>query len=102
MMCKKMIISELSTMFGCSEDELCSGVKTLFKTVACFAGIIFVTFLIAAGSTFIGGGFGLVLAAVFSFLMMAEIALLSTAFTFLFLLITLYYGAYFAAKGWRR
>lgn len=101
-MCKQLIISELTTLFRCTEDQLWKGAKLLLKYILIYVGIMLLTFVLAASFATMGGTFGLLIGAILSFLTTLEIALLSTAVTIMVLMPTIYYGAYFAAKGWNR
>lgn len=102
MMLKNCIVNELKVVFNCSEDDLWKVAKTALVYLGVYAVVMFFTFAIAGAFAAFGGAFGFVLGGIFSFLLIAEIALLSTVLGIPVFLLTLYYGAYFIAKGWSR
>jgi len=94
-MLKSFIVGELTTMFGCTEETLLAVTKKAFTYIGIYCGVMLLTFLIALSHFYILG-------AVAGLLFTIEIVVLSTVLSFFVFLAFMYYGAYFAAKGWKR
>jgi hypothetical protein len=94
-MLKDFIVSELKTMFGCTEETLLAITKKAFTYIGIYCAVMLLTFLIALSHFYILG-------VVAGLLLTIEIIVLSTVLSFFVFLAFMYYGAYFTAKGWNR
>jgi len=96
---RHFLIEELKKIFGATEETISSVSKKIFVYVGIYAGLMLVSFGLAA--TF-AAGHGFFLAGVFSFLFYIEAVMISVVYGLFVLSILAYYGAYFFRKGWDR
>ncbi len=98
-MLKRFLVNELISIFDCTAETVhAASKKTLVYLTLYGIAMLFTlgitTFLIAQNAIILGGACG--------FLLSIEIIILSTIFSFIVFSGFIYYGAYFACKGWQR
>ena len=98
-MCKAFLLSELRKITNSTDEELKKNIKRLLIGLSSYGVIM----LLTCGLTAIFTSWNVFsLTGIFAFLLGLEIFIFYTIFSFCAFLICVYYGAYFAAKGWNR
>ncbi len=98
MFLKRFLIEELRKISGGTEEE----VLTVSKKLLVYLGYYLVLMLLTCGMGALSAKHLDFIAVLFGFLFMIEQLIISLIFSALIFCVSLYYGAYFARKGWDR